>query len=121
MRQHLQPVLIAYKILQVIQDENSDPLFRNRDLVELRLERFENGGKSMLLNQEQQAFFGFAVVIQPCQRHASGAGKITHGGAFISFEAEDLRGMFQYMFEAAIETGRGHVSGRSARSVDLTA
>src|SRR5450759_3789274 len=107
MREHLQPLLIAYKIFEVIQDEDADALLGIRDILKPRFELFENGGESVLLNHEQQALFGFEVVIKPRQGHAGGAGKIAHGSAFVSLEAKDLGRVIENLPEATVETGPG--------------
>src|SRR5450759_1336723 len=120
-REHLQPLLIAHEILEVIQDEDAEPLLGIGDILEPRFELFENGSESVLLNQEQQALFRFEVVIKSRQGHAGGAGKIAHGGAFVALEAKDLRGMVEDLPKAAVETGLGGTTGRSAGNSALTA
>ena len=106
MREHLQSLLIAHEILEVIQNEDADALFGIRDILEPRFEFFENGGEGMFLNEIQQALFGLEVVIKPGQRHAGGARKIAHGSAFVSFDTKDFGGMVEDLSEAAVETGR---------------
>ena len=121
MREHLQPLLIAHEIFEVIQDEDAYALFGIGDILEPRFELFENSGEGVLLDQEQQALFGLEVVIKPRQRHAGGARKIAHGGAFVSLETKDLGGMVENVLEAAIKTGHRSASGRSAGISTLTA
>src|SRR5271170_880733 len=103
MREHLQPLLIAHEILEVIQDEDADPLLGVSNILQPRFEFFKNGGECVLLNQEEQALLGLAVMIEASQRHAGGAGKIAHGGAFITLGAEDLRGVVEDLSEAPVE------------------
>jgi hypothetical protein len=121
MRKHLQPLLIAYEILKMIQNEDAYALFGISDILEPGFELFENGGEGVLLNQEQQALFGFAVVIKPRQRHSGGARKIAHGGAFVSLATKDLGGMVENVLEAAIKAGPRNARGRSAGISTLTA
>jgi len=112
--------LVANKIFEVIQDEEADALLGVRDILEPRFELCENGGESVLLNQEQQALFRLEVVIKPRQRHTGGAGNISHGGAFVSLEAKDFRGMVENLPEATVETGPSRRTGRSPGNFALT-
>jgi hypothetical protein len=61
----------------------------------------------MFLNEKKQALFRFEVVIETCERHASGAREIAHGGTFVSFFAEDFGGVIEDVSETAIESGVG--------------
>ena len=63
----------------------------------------------MLLDQIQQAVLGAEVVIHPGERHASGAGKVAHGSAGVSFFAKDFDGMFQNLAQLAVETRLGRL------------
>src|ERR1035437_9569687 len=116
MRQHLQSLLVAHEILEVIQDEDANALLGVRDTFQSRLEFVDDGGEGVFLNQEQQALFGLEVVIKPCQRHAGSTGKVAHGGAFVSLDAKHLGGMVENLPEAAVETG-GRSRGQAVSAV----
>ncbi len=79
-----------------------------------------DGGEGVLLNQEKQALFGFEVIIKPRQRHAAGAGKIAHGSAFVSFFAEDFRGMSEDLCQAAVEARRRRLTLASDAALKLS-
>src|SRR5580698_7162139 len=111
MREHLQSLLIAYEIFEMVQDEDADALLRIGDILQPPFEFFHDGGEGMFLNQEQQALFGLEIVIKPRQRHTGGAGKIAHGSAFVSLEAENFRSMIEDLSKAAVETGHGCTRG----------
>src|ERR1700687_704411 len=56
----------------------------------------------MLLNEVEQALFGFEVVVKSGERHAALARKIAHRRAFISLFAEDFGGMSQKLGQAPV-------------------
>src|ERR1700687_4643813 len=56
----------------------------------------------MLLNEVEQALFGFEVVVQSSQRHTALARKIAHRRAFITLFAEDFGGMSQNLGQAPV-------------------
>jgi hypothetical protein len=60
-------------------------------------------------------------MIKAGQRHSSGAGKIAHGSAFVSFEAENFGSVVKNVAEAPVETSDGGMAGGSAGNASLTA
>ena len=91
----------------MIEDEDADALLRIGDPFQALLELFENRGEGVFLDQVEQALFGLEVVIEAGERHAAGARKVAHGGAFIAFVAEDRGGVIEDLAHAAVEAGRG--------------
>ena len=47
----------------------------------------------MFLDQVEQLFLGFEVVVEAGQRHTAGAREIAHGGAFVALFVKDFGGM----------------------------
>src|SRR5439155_23821504 len=92
-REHLHGFLVGQKILHVIQDENPDSLGGIFNLIQPFAETLYDGRESVLLNEVEQLLFGFEIVIKPGQGHATRARKVAHGGAFVSFFAEDIGGV----------------------------
>src|SRR5438270_4807292 len=90
MRQHLHGLLMLKKIFKVVLDNNANSslcvLYRCKPLAKSA----QDCGKSVLLDQVEQALLRTEVVVHAGQRHLGGTGKIAHGSAFISFFAEDL-------------------------------
>ena len=83
---------------------------------EPRLQPLNNGCERVLLNQEQQSFFGLKVVVQPGQRHAGSARQVAHRCAFVSFFAEDIGGVSQNLTQAPVETSDRHAWNSALRS-----
>src|SRR5205807_238663 len=87
----------------VVMNKGANALLRVADALQPLFKPFHNDGESVLLNQVQQLFFGFEVMIKPREGHSAGARKVAHRSAFISFSAKDTAGMFQHHGHAPVE------------------
>jgi hypothetical protein len=59
----------------------------------------------MFLDQVKQVFLGLKLMVEACQGHSRGAGKISHGSAFITFLTKDMGGMVQQFGQPSIKAG----------------
>ena len=89
-RQDLHRLLVGEEILEVIQDEDANALFGIGDAFQPRTQALDDGRKGVLLNQVEQLFLGFEVVVQPGQRHAAGAREVAHGRALVALLVEHI-------------------------------
>ena len=96
---------IRQKILQMVENEDANSLLRIVHARQSRLQPLHNRGERVLLDQEKQPLFGFEVVVEAGQRHAAGARKVAHGGAFVSLFAEDFGGVGKDLCEAPVKAG----------------
>src|SRR5215470_17031192 len=76
---------------------------------------FDNGAKSVLLDQVEQLFFGSEIMIKTGQRHSCSAREIAHRGPFITFFAENARSMFQKCGQPSVKTAIAKVRAGMAR------
>src|SRR5215470_12389763 len=73
----------------------------------------------MTLDEVEQLFLGFEVVIQPCQRHSARPGKITHGCAFVSLLVENVGRVGKDFTQTLVKTALQPVMLRAARGGPL--
>jgi hypothetical protein len=60
-------------------------------------------------------------MIKAGQGHSGGAGKIAHGGAFVSFEAKNLGGVVKDVAETPVETSDRSMFDGSSGNLSLPA
>jgi hypothetical protein len=64
----------------------------------------------MLLDQIKKPVLGSEVMIHTGERHAGGARKVAHGGASVTFVAEDFGGVFEDFAKLAVKAGLGRLT-----------
>src|SRR5205814_2282661 len=86
--------VIVYKDMKLFERivNPGNPLFKT----------FQNAAKAMILNEKQQFFFRFTVMIETRETDARCAGNIAHRGRVITFVGKDLRRSAQDVFEFLI-------------------
>src|SRR5581483_8873209 len=104
---------IGQEVFQMVVNEDADALLGIAHAREPLPQRVNHRAEGVLLDQVKQLLFRLEVVIKTGQRHARGARKVAHAGAFVSFFAENLGRMAQDLRHAAVEAGIA--VGRSAR------
>src|SRR5262249_28412340 len=87
---------------------------------ELGMEIVENRREGVFLDQIEQAFFRFEVIVEAGEGNTAGAGKIAYRGAFISLLAEDLGGMLEDLAQPAIEARPARRHAGAERTPDGT-
>ncbi len=63
----------------------------------------DDGGKGVLLDEVEQLFFGFEVIIKTGQGDAAQARQVAHGGAIVALVGKDLGGIIQDLSQTAVE------------------
>ena len=89
-RQNLHGRLVCQEIFEVIEDEDSNALFRIVDTIETGLQALDDRRERMLLDKVEKALFRLEVIIKPGERHAAFAREVTHGSSFVPLLAEDF-------------------------------
>src|SRR5258708_3054097 len=90
-RHHFHFTHFAGKKWEVIVDEDAELFERIVNILDSLLEAFEHAAEAMVLDQEQQLFFRFAVMIKTCQTHARRARNVAHRSRVITLLSKDAR------------------------------
>src|SRR5215469_4594998 len=106
MRENLHLYRVLQEILEVIVNENVQPLdgvrYRGQALFKARENRLECAD----LNQVEQLLLALNVVVEPGKRHARRTAEVTDGSAFVTFFGEDLGRRLENALKLALRNPR---------------
>src|SRR5438477_10664064 len=88
----------------MIEDEDPDAFFRVTDIFQARFQPLYDRAEGVFLDEIEQTFFGFEIVIEARQRHTTFPREVAHGSAFVSLLAEDLGSVTENLRQAAVIT-----------------
>src|SRR4051794_4291631 len=94
----------------MVLDEDADALLRIRDAMQTLAQALDDDREGVLLDQVEQLFFGFEVVVKASERHAGGARQVAQARAFVSLLAKDVARVRENARKPAIEARVGRSS-----------